>query len=105
MTNHFNDGPWADGESTLRIDIGGVPIEKGSRVRLHPGGRSDIMDIALAGRLACVEAVEQDFENNIQVAVVVEDDPGRDLGEARQPGHRFFFSPEELEPLDFMDDL
>jgi len=31
--------------------------------------------------------------------VVVEDDPGRDLGEKRQPGHRFFFAPEELEPL------
>jgi len=31
--------------------------------------------------------------------VVVEDDPGRDLGERRQPGHRFFFAPEEVEPL------
>src|SRR5205085_3289679 len=26
-------------------------------------------------------------------------DPGRDLGLARQPGHRFFFSLEEVEPL------
>jgi len=33
------------------------------------------------------------------LAVVVEDDPGRDLGFARQPGHRFFFSPAEVEPL------
>jgi hydrogenase maturation protease len=32
--------------------------------------------------------------------VVVEDDPGRDLGAARQPGHRFFFSPAEVEPLE-----
>jgi hypothetical protein len=30
---------------------------------------------------------------------VLEDDPGRDLGMLRQPGHRFFFSPEEIEPL------
>jgi len=30
---------------------------------------------------------------------VVDDDPGRDLGFARQPGHRFFFSPEEVQPL------
>jgi hypothetical protein len=29
----------------------------------------------------------------------VEDDPGRDLGELRQPGHRFFFTPAEIEPL------
>ncbi|MEA2394375.1 MAG: hydrogenase maturation protease, partial [Solirubrobacteraceae bacterium] len=27
------------------------------------------------------------------------DDPGRDLGERRQPGHRFFFAPSEVEPL------
>ena len=29
----------------------------------------------------------------------VEDDPGRDLGMLRQPGHRFFFGPEEVEPI------
>ena len=31
--------------------------------------------------------------------VVLEEDPGRDLGMMRQPGHRFFFSPEEVEPV------
>jgi len=31
--------------------------------------------------------------------VVLEDDPGRDLGMLRQPGHRFFFSPAEVEPM------
>jgi hydrogenase maturation protease len=35
----------------------------------------------------------------VQLVVVVEDDPGRDLGEMRRPGHRFFFSPDEVEPL------
>jgi len=30
---------------------------------------------------------------------LIEDDPGRDLGALRQPGHRFFFAPEEIEPL------
>ena len=29
----------------------------------------------------------------------LEDDPGRDLGMMRQPGHRFFFTPAEVEPL------
>jgi hypothetical protein len=57
------------------------------------------MDLALAGKVAVVEAIEQDFEDNVQVAVTIEDDPGRDLGEERQPGHRFFFSLPELEPL------
>ena len=34
------------------------------------------------------------------LAVVLDDDPGRDLGLLRQPGHRFFFSPAEVEPGD-----
>jgi hydrogenase maturation protease len=34
------------------------------------------------------------------LAVVVEDDPGRDLGFDRQPGHRFFFMPGEVEPVE-----
>jgi hypothetical protein len=31
--------------------------------------------------------------------VTVDDDPGQDLGRAGQPGHRFFFRTEEVEPL------
>ncbi len=31
----------------------------------------------------------------LHVCVVVDDDPGRDIGLMRQPGHRFFFAPEE----------
>jgi hypothetical protein len=80
--------------------VDGVEITRGSRVRLHPRPGGDILDLALAGRLARVAAIEQDYEGMVQVAVTVEDDPGRDLGDARQPGHLFFFSPGEVEPLD-----
>ena len=55
--------------------------------------------MALAGRVAVVDSLEQDYEGNVHLAVVVEDDPGRDLGRLRQPGHRFFFTPAEVEPL------
>jgi hypothetical protein len=82
-----------------RVIVGDVEITRGSRVRLHPRPGGDIMDLALAGKVAVVEGIEQDLEDNIHVAVTVEDDPGRDLGEARQPGHRFFFSLLEVEPL------
>jgi hypothetical protein len=57
------------------------------------------MDLALKGKVAIIEAIEQDFEDQVHLAVVLEDDPGRDLGMLRQPGHRFFFSPSEVEPL------
>ena len=82
------------------VMVGGVEITKGIRVRLHPRPGGDILDLALAGKVAYVDAIEQDFEDKVHVAVTVTDDPGRDLGDERQPGHRFFFALEELEPLD-----
>lgn len=74
-----------------------LQFREGDRVRLHPRKKADIFDIALEGKIAIVETVERDFDNNIHLAVTVEDDPGRDLGSARQIGHRFFFGPEEVE--------
>jgi len=82
--------------------VSGIELKKGDRVRLRPRKRADIFDTLLEGKIAIIEAVEQDFENNIHFAVVIEDDPGRDLGEMRQIGHRFFFSPEEVEPVEFV---
>src|SRR5271155_477948 len=81
----------------LRIDD--IEIKPGSRVRLRPRPGGDIMDIALTGKTAVVEAIEQDYEGKVHVCVVVDDDPGRDIGLMRQPGHRFFFDAEEVEPL------
>ena len=57
------------------------------------------MDIALAGQIATIECIEQDYEGKSHVCVVLDDDPGRDMGLLRQPGHRFFFDAEEVEPL------
>jgi hypothetical protein len=62
------------------------------------------MDIALKGKVAFIEAIEQDYEDRIQLSVTVEDDPGRDLGDAHILGHRFFFTPEEVEPLEIPDE-
>ncbi len=93
-----------EGKPTLRsVTVGGVEVEKGSRVLLWPGSGGDIMDIALKGKVAFVESIEQDYEDRIYIAVTLEDDPGRDLGGDRILGHRFFFSPEEIEPLDLGD--
>ena len=82
------------------VVVDGVELKKGSRVLLWPRSGGDVMDIALAGKAAFVEAIEQDYEERIYIAVTLEDDPGRDLGDARILGHRFFFSPEEVVPLD-----
>ncbi len=83
------------------VVVGGVELQKGSRVLLWPRAGGDIMDLALKGKIAFVEGIEQDYEDRIHLAVTLEDDPGRDMGVDRILGHRFFFSPEEVEPLDF----
>lgn len=79
--------------------VRGIEVKQGDRVRLSPRAGGDIFDIALAGQIAVIESIEQDYENKVHLAVVLESDPGRDLGMMRQPGHRFFFALEEVEPL------
>lgn len=86
------------------VQVAGVELKTGMRVRLAPRAGADIFDLALAGKVAIIESIEQDYENKIHFAVVLEDDPGRDLGMLRQPGHRFFFSTEEVEPLAIGDE-
>lgn len=81
------------------LHLGPREVRQGDRVRLRPRNRADILDLVLAGKLATIEAIEQDYDGRAYLAVVVDDDPGKDLGMMRQPGHRFFFSPEEVEPL------
>jgi hydrogenase maturation protease len=84
----------------LHAAMRGAPdsrFEKGDRVRLRPRRRADIFDIALAGKIATVISVEQDLEDRVHLCVTVDDDPGRDLGVAGKPGHRFFFGADEVE--------
>jgi hydrogenase maturation protease len=83
-----------------QVDIGGITLRTGDRVRLHPKEGGDILDIALRGQIAIVESLEVDYEGAQHICVVLDDDPGRDLGMLRQPGHRFFFNPAEVEPVE-----
>jgi hydrogenase maturation protease len=81
------------------IAIQGAQVRRGDRVRLRPRAGGDVFDLALDGKIATIESLEQDYEGKAHVCVVVDDDPGRDIGLMRQPGHRFFFAPEEIELL------
>jgi hypothetical protein len=92
--NEFDDRP---GLQSVRV--GETDYRVGGAVRLWPLGDADIMDIALKGKSAVIASIEQDYEDNIHIAVLVDDDPGRDLGASGKPGHRFFFRPEEVEPI------
>jgi hydrogenase maturation protease len=98
----MNEWEWQlleDKTSVKSLEIRGVQVRCGDRVRLNPRAGGDIFDLALAGKIAAVESIEQDYDGKMHVCVVIEDDPGRDIGLMRQPGHRFFFAPSELEPV------
>jgi hypothetical protein len=58
------------------IEIQGIQVRRGDRVRLRPRAGGDVFDLALAGKIAAVESIEQDYEGKLHVCVVVEDDPG-----------------------------
>ncbi|HVL51388.1 MAG TPA: hypothetical protein VM754_07830 [Actinomycetota bacterium] len=94
-------GPWDELSKPApgSVMVGGTPVGPGSRVRLWPSAGGDLIDIELAGRTALVEGVDQDLDDNCYLAVTLDEDPGQDLGHYRQPGHRFFFRTEEVEPL------
>jgi hypothetical protein len=82
------------------VSVSGVNLREGDRVRVRPKNRADIMDMAVAGKIAIIESIEEDAERKTHLALVLEDDPGKDLGFLRQPGHRFFYTAEEVEPLE-----
>ncbi len=91
--------PWGQTTPLECIDTPQGQLSCGDRVRLRPRGGADILDLELAGRVGVVEAIERDYDDQVHLAVVLEDDPGRDLGLERQPGHRFFFRLSEVELL------
>jgi len=98
----MNEWEWQLLEDKTLVDhilVSGTKVKAGDHVRLFPHKGGDILDIALHGQIATIESIEQDYEGKSHVCVVLDEDPGRDLGLLRQPGHRFFFDPSEIEVL------
>jgi hydrogenase maturation protease len=98
-TNSLDEEFFNPKKPLQEITIAGVALKAGDRVRIKPKRRADVMDIALDGRIAVIESVLQDVDDQVQLALVLEDDPGRDLGLTRQPGHRFFYGADEIVPV------
>jgi hypothetical protein len=92
--------PGLQGQVPSSVVVGDTEVRSGSRVRLWPRAGRDIFDLALTGKAAIVQKIERDFEDRILLAVSIEEDPGRELVDMPVLGHRFFFSPEEVEPLE-----
>ena len=45
-----------------------------------PKRRADAFDMMLAGKIAIIEAMEEDVQNEVHLALVLEDDPGASWG-------------------------
>jgi hypothetical protein len=98
--------PWWDPDAdasvspdTDSVTIGGRPIARGSLVRLRPGARrSDAQDMFLVGRIAEVQAVLHDVENNPYLAVSLYRQPDEDLRIAH--GRFLYFMTDEVEPYE-----
>jgi hypothetical protein len=102
---HTPDVPWWDpgadtsvSPETDQVLIAGIPVARGSKVRMRPGvRRADAQDLFLIGREAQVEAILQDVDGQVHVAVTPVEDPMADLQRAQ--GRFLYFAPDELEPL------
>jgi hypothetical protein len=95
----FDEDIFGNDRRLEEAELNGVMLRPGDLVKIRPRSRADIMDIALTGKIAAIEAIEQDAEGRIHFALVLDDDPGKDLGYMRQPGHRFFYTIDEVEPV------
>jgi hypothetical protein len=78
------------------VDVAGVEIGKGDKVRLVPRVDADAQDMFLDGRIATVEAVLCDVDGGHHLAVTLDDDPGSDI--KRLQGRFFYFRPDEVRP-------
>jgi hypothetical protein len=94
------ENPFDQSPAIERIQVEDVEYRVGDRVRICPADDMDIFDIALRGKIARIASIEQDFEDRVHLALTVDDDPGQDLGQKGLPGHRFFFRPADVVPLE-----
>lgn len=82
---------------TFKI-INGIEYRKGDKVRLKLGQRrADAADLLMDKRIATIEIIYTDYEDNIHIAVTIDDDPGQEM--RREFGLYLFFSPQEVEHL------
>ena len=84
--------PWTD-----IVVVDGVEVATGSRVRLRPSRRADAHDMFLRDMIATVAGVFHDVDDELHVAVTVDDDPATEAMLAH--GRYLYFHPDEIEPL------
>jgi hypothetical protein len=97
--------PWWDPEMDASVDpgtdtvqIGEFEVGRGARVRLRPNRRADAQDLFLDGASATVAAVLHDVDDEVHLAVTLDDDPASDFHEWY--GRYRYFYPDEIEVIE-----
>ena len=89
--NLMNDAP---GDNSRIID--GIEYHKADKVRLMLGRRrSDTMDILMDNKIATIETIYTDYEDQVHLAVTLDDDPGQEM--KRELGLYLYFIPGEVQ--------
>lgn len=85
--------PWTD-----TVWLGSARVGQGSRVVLRPSRRSDAQDLFVAGRPATVAGVFHDVDDDVYLAVTLDDDPAADVRQWH--GRYLYFLPDEVEVVE-----
>jgi hypothetical protein len=92
--------PLADNAVRPELDavlVNGMPVARGTRVRLRPSRRADAQDLFYADKVARVTTVHEDVDGDQHIGVVLEDDPAAEMHDWY--GRYLYFAPDEVEPL------
>lgn len=82
-----------------RIEVDGVIYRKGQKVRLDPAGEgADAADTILANKIATIEVIYEDYENQVYLAVTIDEDPGQEM--KRDLGLYLYYMPNEVEVVE-----
>jgi hypothetical protein len=87
--------PTVPGEGTVEID--GVAVSRGTRVRLAPSRRADAQDFLLRDRAALVAGVFEDLDGRTYLGVTLEGDPAAEWMVGH--GRYYYFFPDEVVPM------
>ena len=89
--NVINDAPG----DTSKI-VNAVEYRKGDKVKLKLGKRpSDALDMMMDNKMATIEIIYTDYEDNTHIAVTIDDDPGQAM--KRELGMYLYFKTDEVE--------
>lgn len=78
--------------------INGIEYHKGDKVWLRLGKRrTDAIDMLMDNKIATIETIYTDYEDQFHMAVTLDEDPAQEM--RRDLGLYLYFKPDEVEKI------